>query len=248
MTRVTKSSVNFLFVIGCLVALGSPASAATFIKFYNGSGSPTAPTGPFTGAGTVYNDTKALATNCPTGSGPPCGNDVLSTTMTFQGASAAGLTASVNNYQVWDDLSPNYGGLGVGTGSSGSDTDDQINGGNILTLTFTNKITLKGVATLFDTNHAPFGGNPLTDSFLLSVDGGAFIAVTFANANNELLNYTGNVFAFEQKWWNAEFYVSALEYTSATPIPAALPLFATGLGALGLLGWRRKKQPARASI
>ena len=30
----------------------------------------------------------------------------------------------------------------------------------------------------------------------------------------------------------------------ATPIPAALPLFATGLGALGLLGWRRKRRLA----
>jgi hypothetical protein len=29
---------------------------------------------------------------------------------------------------------------------------------------------------------------------------------------------------------------------SATPLPAALPLFATGLGSLGLLGWRRKKK------
>jgi hypothetical protein len=28
----------------------------------------------------------------------------------------------------------------------------------------------------------------------------------------------------------------------ATPLPAALPLFATGLGALGLLGWRRKRK------
>ena len=27
-----------------------------------------------------------------------------------------------------------------------------------------------------------------------------------------------------------------------TPVPAALPLFATGLGALGLLGWRRKRK------
>ena len=26
-----------------------------------------------------------------------------------------------------------------------------------------------------------------------------------------------------------------------TPLPAALPLFATGLGALALLGWRRKR-------
>jgi hypothetical protein len=29
---------------------------------------------------------------------------------------------------------------------------------------------------------------------------------------------------------------------SSTPLPAALPLFATGLGALGLLGWRRKRK------
>ena len=29
---------------------------------------------------------------------------------------------------------------------------------------------------------------------------------------------------------------------SITPLPAALPLFATGLGALGLLGWRRKRK------
>jgi hypothetical protein len=29
-----------------------------------------------------------------------------------------------------------------------------------------------------------------------------------------------------------------------TPLPAALPLFATGLGALGLFGWRRKRKQA----
>ena len=34
--------------------------------------------------------------------------------------------------------------------------------------------------------------------------------------------------------------------TSAKPLPAALPLFATGLGALGLLGWRRKRKAAAA--
>jgi hypothetical protein len=31
---------------------------------------------------------------------------------------------------------------------------------------------------------------------------------------------------------------------SNVPLPAALPLFATGLGALGLLGWRRKRKAA----
>ena len=29
---------------------------------------------------------------------------------------------------------------------------------------------------------------------------------------------------------------------SVTPLPAALPLFATGLGAMGLFGWRRKRK------
>ncbi|MGB6342256.1 MAG: PEP-CTERM sorting domain-containing protein [Xanthobacteraceae bacterium] len=28
---------------------------------------------------------------------------------------------------------------------------------------------------------------------------------------------------------------------SATPLPATLPLFAGGLGAIGLLGWRKKR-------
>jgi choice-of-anchor C domain-containing protein len=39
-------------------------------------------------------------------------------------------------------------------------------------------------------------------------------------------------------------YGPALDNVSvnATPLPAALPLFATGLGALGLLGWRRKRK------
>jgi hypothetical protein len=39
-------------------------------------------------------------------------------------------------------------------------------------------------------------------------------------------------------------YTGTLEVV--TPLPAALPLFATGLGALGLLGWRRKRKAAAA--
>jgi hypothetical protein len=40
------------------------------------------------------------------------------------------------------------------------------------------------------------------------------------------------------------FYVNDVEVNdpTVTPLPAALPLFATGLGALGLLGWRRKRR------
>lgn len=35
-----------------------------------------------------------------------------------------------------------------------------------------------------------------------------------------------------------------LDGTFTTPLPGALPLFASGLGALGLLGWRRKRKAA----
>jgi hypothetical protein len=35
--------------------------------------------------------------------------------------------------------------------------------------------------------------------------------------------------------------------TAITPLPAALPLFASGLGALGLLGWRRKRKAQAAA-
>jgi hypothetical protein len=36
--------------------------------------------------------------------------------------------------------------------------------------------------------------------------------------------------------------IISLAPTTNTPLPAALPLFATGLGGLGLLGWRRKRK------
>ena len=40
--------------------------------------------------------------------------------------------------------------------------------------------------------------------------------------------------------------VIATAAATATPLPATLPLFATGLGALGLLGWRRKRKAQAA--
>jgi hypothetical protein len=37
-------------------------------------------------------------------------------------------------------------------------------------------------------------------------------------------------------------YQFGFEVRAATPLPAALPLFATGIGGLGLFGWRRKRR------
>jgi hypothetical protein len=37
-------------------------------------------------------------------------------------------------------------------------------------------------------------------------------------------------------------FTTSNESVTLTSLPAALPLFAGGLGALGLLGWRRKRK------
>lgn len=42
-------------------------------------------------------------------------------------------------------------------------------------------------------------------------------------------------------------FVTVTFSLTPTPLPAALPLFATGLGAMGLFGWRRKRR-ARAVV
>ena len=41
-------------------------------------------------------------------------------------------------------------------------------------------------------------------------------------------------------------WIGPVPFAPSTPLPAALPLFATGLGGLGLLGWRRKRKNTAA--
>ena len=55
-----------------------------------------------------------------------------------------------------------------------------------------------------------------------------------------ITNYTGPTAT------NLDFTLFGGPAVSETPLPAALPLFATGLGALGLLGWRRKQKKSAA--
>jgi hypothetical protein len=45
---------------------------------------------------------------------------------------------------------------------------------------------------------------------------------------------------------NTQFVTAITATVATTPLPAALPLFATGLGAIGVLGWRRRRKAARA--
>lgn len=50
---------------------------------------------------------------------------------------------------------------------------------------------------------------------------------------------------FAGPWLDTTYSHLQLDFGPAsTPLPAALPLFASGLGAMGLLGWRRKRKNA----
>jgi hypothetical protein len=53
---------------------------------------------------------------------------------------------------------------------------------------------------------------------------------------------TGGYFADFQDGTGFYFNTTSMQAANETPLPAALPLFATGLGVMGLLGWRRKRK------
>jgi hypothetical protein len=76
-------------------------------------------------------------------------------------------------------------------------------------------------------------GDPLTDSML------------FDNQTYASLGLTPGTYVWT---WGSGAEVGSGSFTlevgqiPQAPLPAALPLFATGLGALGLLGWRKKRK------
>ena len=57
-----------------------------------------------------------------------------------------------------------------------------------------------------------------------------------------LVGFDIEIFRNGQNW--TENMATYLAATSPVPIPAALPLFGTGLGTMGFIGWRRKRRAA----
>jgi hypothetical protein len=67
--------------------------------------------------------------------------------------------------------------------------------------------------------------------------GSGYCGIPGAGAN-EVVGLPGDTIVY----FTADFpTITLVSSVTTTPLPAALPLFATGLGGLGLLGWRRKR-------
>jgi hypothetical protein len=67
----------------------------------------------------------------------------------------------------------------------------------------------------------------------------AAFGVTGTTVNG--INDLGDLVGFYSDGTNVNGFLA-----TPTPLPAALPLFATGLGALGFFGWRSKRKNAAA--
>jgi hypothetical protein len=87
--------------------------------------------------------------------------------------------------------------------------------------------------------------NPVgSGTFWASTDdhGGVGGDLAFANTNG--VDPLSSLPTWTVTWANSDFVYQAQFGTAVTPIPAALPLFASGLVALGVVGHRRRKATA----
>ena len=122
-----------------------------------------------------------------------------------------------------------------------------INGGSFNTFTNPMHIGLN-----FSPDYAYFGYQaPGPDLIQLTFSGADFTALSSTNSFSGAptgfslafidVPTSGGLLSFTDF---SDLNLSAVSTGSQTPLPAAFPLFATGLGALGLLGWRRKRKGA----
>ncbi len=77
---------------------------------------------------------------------------------------------------------------------------------------------------------------------------GPYLAVLLVNVDNirYRMEFNGEILNDAVNFGTSRL-LSASVSASPVPVPAALPLLASGLGALGFIGWRRKRKAAAAA-
>jgi hypothetical protein len=221
MKRVMLAATAALSLFAALgIGLAAPANADTFSWSYSGnafSGS-----GTDTGSGTLI--TGGLASTCGS---PPVGS-----------CSYVNLPYTTTSGNTITSITGTWDGFTI-TGLVTPELFDHNN----------NVLYLSPNGTLLDasSNGDPGGlaffvsdyiGNNVPTPTTVVVE--LFFDTTFA-AYAALTGNTG--FGCCSLGTDGDFTVSSL---SAVPLPATFPLFATGLGALGLLSWRSKKKAQAA--
>jgi hypothetical protein len=132
-----------------------------------------------------------------------------------------GILTLVNS--ILEGNTATYGGGGNGNGNG--DGGGIYNNGGILTL----------VNSILEGNTATYGGGNGNGNG----DGGGIYN------NGGMVNLANSTFLNNSASFGNDIYNNG-GTVAVTPLPAALPLFATGLGGLGVFGWRRKRKNAAA--
>ena len=135
-----------------------------------------------------------------------------------------------------------FTGLNVFSTSSGIPTSTSLETGTLLSAN-------SGVAK-FSLSISVSVGDVLAIEPLTTYSSFYWLADSGANGYNGGGDYyihpTYNVNNWTATGADNNFETFVTTGVSATPLPASLPLFASGLGAFGLLGWRRKRKKVAA--
>lgn len=151
--------------------------------------------------------------------------------------------AATYNLTLTDSSAPTFSGTGTlvisgtpGTGEYCLSSSPCTPGDVLTSLTF----TVDG----FHFSSADAGASGVSATFT----GGVLTALGFnetANSNDQLHVPAGGNLAYSfQEYSGPEYYTTGTvtDVLAATPLPAALPLFAGGLGLMGLFGRRRTRK------
>lgn len=141
---------------------------------------------------------------------------------------------------------------GIGIAAAGSNDDEvTVNTDEVLTVTFDAARTITGFGFLdfFDETGGAekvewaFNGASFANSLIADGSGGinGFQSVIFEELGVLSISFRSALPA------NSDFALASINFetsggTGVVPVPAALPLFGTGLAVMGFIGWRRKRK------
>ncbi len=162
----------------------------------------------------------------------PGGSTLNGLTYTYSSGPIGSLTGGIIT-----NVANSFSGLSLG--GLQSTGEQYFFGEDSVTITFATPVTAAG---------AFFNVNPNSENYLLntavgdvSTGSAAFDTKTFVfDGITSSTPFTS--ITLTSDFIDGSFNIPEIEYVAATPVPAALPLFAAGFSVIGLLGWRRKSK------
>ncbi|MFK5977848.1 MAG: VPLPA-CTERM sorting domain-containing protein [Rhizobiaceae bacterium] len=151
-----------------------------------------------------------------------------------------GKIAQINNYGLAILNGPNDNTHQIDGGPSGTGHKD------VAVFQFSKAVTLESISFTFNSNNDQFalffdiGDNGSLNLINSSLDANPTDSYEFLGA----LLFSGDLFGIGALHYTDDFKIASITVSgvSAVPVPAALPLFGSGLAILGFMGWRRKKR------